>query len=175
LIPTQCLAKFQPAHAAASTFCLIESFSAVDADPNDDRYQNPKSAYLSNNFAPVRKEVEQENLTVLEGSIPVDLDGMYIRNGSNPQFDPIEFVDVAFQPSANINSLTFLKPPRSYHWFQGDGMLHGVRIHNGTADYINRWVRTDVFEKEKAVGGPYFYSFLSTDTSSFSFLPRFAL
>jgi carotenoid cleavage dioxygenase len=29
-----------------------------------------------------------------------------------------------------------------YHWFTGDGMLHGVELSGGKARYRNRWVRT---------------------------------
>ena len=35
-------------------------------------------------------------------------------------------------------------PRRPGHWFTGDGMIHGVRIEDGRAEwYRNRWVRTD--------------------------------
>jgi hypothetical protein len=33
--------------------------------------------------------------------------------------------------------------PGGYHWFDGDGMIHGVRItKDGTVNYLNRWTRT---------------------------------
>ena len=29
------------------------------------------------------------------------------------------------------------------HWFDGDGMLHGIRLRDGKAEwYRNRWIRT---------------------------------
>lgn len=77
--------------------------------------------HLKGNFAPV---LEEQTVTDLEvtGAIPPELSGTYIRNGSNP------------------------KSGDSPHWFFGDGMLHGVRIENGTAKwYRNRWVRTTKF------------------------------
>lgn len=72
------------------------------------------------NYAPVADELTAENLSV-QGAIPAELDGWYLRNGPNPR-----------QASA--------------HWFVGDGMIHGVRIEGGQAKwYRNRWVRTDSF------------------------------
>lgn len=85
--------------------------------------------YLEGNFAPVRQEVTAEDLKVI-GELPSDLSGMFLRNGPNPQFPPIG----------------------QYHWFDGDGMLHGVRISNGKASYLNRYVRTRGFEIERDAG-----------------------
>jgi carotenoid cleavage dioxygenase len=75
------------------------------------------------NYAPVADELTEFDLPV-EGTIPAELDGWYLRNGPNPR-----------QATA--------------HWFTGDGMIHGVRIEGGRAAwYRNRWVRTDSFEKD---------------------------
>ncbi|MCT7661710.1 carotenoid oxygenase family protein [Mycobacterium deserti] len=72
------------------------------------------------NYAPVADELSEEDLPV-EGAIPAELNGWYLRNGPNPR-----------QPTA--------------HWFTGDGMIHGVRIEGGRAAwYRNRWVRTESF------------------------------
>ena len=85
--------------------------------------------YLARNFAPVHEEVSADNLTVI-GEIPSDLVGTFVRNGPNPQF-----------------------PPKGrYHWFDGDGMLHGVQFHGGKAQYHNRYVRTKGFKAEKTEG-----------------------
>jgi carotenoid cleavage dioxygenase-like enzyme len=85
------------------------------------------SPFLQGNYGPVREEVTAESLSVV-GELPRGLEGMFVRNGPNPQFPPI----------------------RGYHWFGGDGMLHGVRIQGGKASYRNRWVRTEAFLKERA-------------------------
>jgi carotenoid cleavage dioxygenase-like enzyme len=82
--------------------------------------------FLEDNFAPVRDEIIADSLTVI-GQLPPDLSGMFVRNGPNPQFPPIG----------------------RYHWFDGDGMLHGVRICNGQAQYRNRYVRTKGFRIEQ--------------------------
>ena len=85
--------------------------------------------YLLGNFAPVSNEIQAENMKVI-GKIPTELEGMFVRNGPNPQFSPIG----------------------QYHWFDGDGMLHGVRLENGEATYHNRYIRTFGFEREKEAG-----------------------
>jgi carotenoid cleavage dioxygenase len=77
--------------------------------------------WLQNNFQPVTDELDVANLEVI-GSIPSELNGVYVRNGSNPQD--------ADNP----------------HWFLGDGMLHGVRLENGQAVwYRNRYIQTELF------------------------------
>lgn len=76
--------------------------------------------YLEDNFAPVHEELTATDLSVT-GSIPDHLDGRYLRIGPNPVVDP----------------------GQSYHWFLGDGMVHGVRLGEGRAQwYRNRWVRS---------------------------------
>jgi carotenoid cleavage dioxygenase len=77
--------------------------------------------FLRDNFAPVQTEHTVTSLEVT-GHIPEQLDGRYLRNGPNP----ISEVD-----------------PAAYHWFLGDGMVHGVRLRDGKAQwYRNRWVRS---------------------------------
>ena len=77
--------------------------------------------YLSGFLAPVRAEVTATDLQVT-GHIPEHLDGRYLRNGPNP--------------AAEVDPVT-------YHWFTGDGMVHGVALRDGQACwYRNRWVRS---------------------------------
>ncbi|OLR94030.1 carotenoid oxygenase family protein [Actinokineospora bangkokensis] len=83
--------------------------------------------YLQGTYAPVHTERTEVDLAVT-GTIPDHLDGRYLRNGPNP--------------AAEVD-------PEAYHWFMGDGMVHGVRLRGGKAEwYRNRWVRTE------ADGGP---------------------
>lgn len=73
------------------------------------------------NLAPVFEEVPAFALPV-EGAIPPELNGLYARNGANP------------------------REGHAGHWFMGDGMLHGVSLKDGRAEwYRNRWVRTPRF------------------------------
>ncbi len=77
--------------------------------------------FLQHNLAPVTEELTAVDLTVI-GAIPVELSGRYLRNGPNPIGD----VD-----------------PGTYHWFTGDGMVHGIRLREGKAEwYRNRWIRS---------------------------------
>lgn len=77
------------------------------------------SPYLAGNYAPVTEEVTAFDLPVT-GQIPQELEGRLLRNGPNP----MEAVDLA-----------------SHHWFIGDGMVHGVRLRGGRAEwYRNRYV-----------------------------------
>ncbi len=76
--------------------------------------------YLQGFFAPVHEEFTLTDLEVA-GTIPDYLDGRFLRNGPNPICE----ID-----------------PELYHWFVGDGMVHGIRIRDGKAEwYRNRWVR----------------------------------
>jgi carotenoid cleavage dioxygenase len=69
----------------------------------------------------MREELTLTELTV-KGAIPRELGGRYLRIGPNPAGKP---------------------NPARYHWFTGDGMVHGIRIKDGEALwYRNRWVRS---------------------------------
>ncbi|OUL26908.1 9-cis-epoxycarotenoid dioxygenase [Nostoc sp. T09] len=93
--------------------------------------------YLDGNFAPVRKEITTDNLQVV-GQLPPDLAGMFVRNGPNPQWPPIG----------------------KYHWFEGDGMVHGVQISGGKASYRNRYVQTRGWKIEHEAGKAIWSGFL---------------
>ena len=76
--------------------------------------------FLTGLHAPMTEEMTIEDLAVT-GSIPPALDGRYLRIGPNP----------------------ITADPRTYQWFLGDGMVHGLRIERGRARwYRNRWVRS---------------------------------
>jgi len=84
--------------------------------------------YLAGNFAPVRSE-DDFDLKVT-GEIPAGLRGALFRVGPNPQFDP----------------------KGDYHWFGGDGMVHGFYVEDGKVRYRNRYVRTPKWELENQHG-----------------------
>ncbi len=76
--------------------------------------------YLEGAYAPLAREYTLTDLDVV-GELPDYLDGRYLRTGPNPIGD----ID-----------------PERYHWFMGDGMVHGLRLRDGKAEwYRNRFVR----------------------------------
>ncbi|MFE6847469.1 carotenoid oxygenase family protein [Streptomyces sp. NPDC057686] len=75
--------------------------------------------YISEHFSPVTDEITGHELRV-RGTLPPELNGRYFRNGHNPK------------PGVTPT-----------HWFRGEGMLHGIRLKDGRAEwYRNRWVKT---------------------------------
>jgi len=75
--------------------------------------------YLTGILAPAPTETEARALDVI-GALPPALSGVYLRNGPNPH------------PGEDPG-----------HAWAGQGMLHGVRISDGRAEwYRNRWVKT---------------------------------
>lgn len=88
---------------------------------------------LTQNFAPVH-ELPPTPCEVVQGSLPPCLDGAYIRNGPNPQF----------------------LPRGPYHLFDGDGMLHALRISQGKPTLCSRYVRTYKYKVENDAGFPLF-------------------
>src|SRR5271154_4309170 len=81
---------------------------------------NGPHPFLTGLHAPIKEELTIEDL-VVTGSIPPALDGRYLRIGPNP----------------------IAADPRTYQWFLGDGMVHGLRVEGGRARwYRNRWVRS---------------------------------
>ncbi len=92
--------------------------------------------YLTGLYAPVHDETTALDLPVT-GRLPEELRGRYLRNGPNP---------------------VHVDDPAGYHWYGGDGMIHGVRLRDGRAEwYRNRWVRSDAVAGqlgEKLLHGP---------------------
>ena len=86
--------------------------------------------YLTGAWTPLHEEVDATDLTVLEGAIPTDIDGVYVRNTENPVHQALG----------------------RYHPFDGDGMVHVISFKGGRADYRNRFVRTRGFEAEQEAG-----------------------
>ncbi|WP_448586042.1 carotenoid oxygenase family protein [Thermaurantiacus sp.] len=98
---------------------------------NRARMKPAPNPWLEGVNAPLVRERTVADLAV-EGAIPPGLDGLYVRNGPNP-------VAAEHAPS--------------YHWFLGDGMVHGVRLAAGRALwYRNRWVRST--RVSEALGEP---------------------
>lgn len=93
--------------------------------PDDDDHP-----YRTGAWRPQSAEWSVARLEVVEGAVPPDLDGLYVRNTENPLHLPI----------------------RAYHPFDGDGMVHAVRFRDGVASYRNRFVRTEGLVAEQEAG-----------------------
>lgn len=89
---------------------------------------NASNRFLKGNFAPVRDQATVLAPRVI-GRLPEGMRGVFVRNGPNP-----------------------LYPPEPYHWFDGDGMVHGVWVEDGRAVYANRFVMTSGLRRELEAG-----------------------
>lgn len=88
--------------------------------------------FLEGAFAPVAEELTAFDLPVT-GRIPEGLNGRHLRTGPNA---------------------LGLEDPRAHHWMLGEGMVHGVRLRDGRAEwYRNRWIRSH--DVTKKLGEPY--------------------
>src|SRR3954451_20597265 len=91
--------------------------------PADDRHP-----YRSGAWRPNLREWDALDCPV-EGTLPDDLRGVYLRNTENP-----------LHPSIGL-----------YHPFDGDGLIHQLYFGDVRADYRSRFVRTEGFLSEQAV------------------------
>jgi carotenoid cleavage dioxygenase-like enzyme len=95
--------------------------------PDDAAHRDELAWWLAGNYAPVSREVTASTLEV-SGALPPELDGLYVRNGANPSGAP------------------------SRHWFLGQGMVHGVRLRAGKAEwYRNRALATPLLARAPSV------------------------
>ena len=86
------------------------------------------ATHMTGYLAPVPDEIDAVDLPV-DGALPPELTGRYLRNGPNP-----------------------LPGEPSRHWFVGHGMVHGIRLRDGRAEwYRNRWVRTKALLGESMI------------------------
>ncbi|XP_022720980.1 probable 9-cis-epoxycarotenoid dioxygenase NCED5, chloroplastic [Durio zibethinus] len=119
--------------AAAMAFDLAERALVS----HERQHPLPKTAdprvQISGNFAPVPEQPVKQSLPIT-GTIPSCINGVYLRNGANPSFEPVA----------------------GHHFFDGDGMVHAVTIDNGDASYACRFTETQRFLQEKELGRPVF-------------------
>ncbi|KAG2631126.1 carotenoid 9,10(9',10')-cleavage dioxygenase-like isoform X1 [Panicum virgatum] len=90
--------------------------------------------WLSGNFGPVVDETPPAPDLPVRGHLPECLNGEFVRVGPNPKFVPVA----------------------GYHWFDGDGMIHAMRIKDGKATYVSRYVKTARLKQEEYFGGAKF-------------------
>ena len=103
---------------------------ATSRDAHSRSAREIDSPYLTGIHTPLKGETPTTELKVTEGAWPEHLSGLFARNTPNPQFEPLG----------------------RYHWFDGDGMVHGVRFEGGSARYSARYVQTAGLEAERTAG-----------------------
>ncbi|GAA0145908.1 oxygenase [Lithospermum erythrorhizon] len=82
---------------------------------------NP-NMFLEGDFAPIREETSPTSDLKIIGDIPANLNGMMIRNGPDPLFDPVAKYSC---------------------------MLHAIRFKEGKATYVSRYVQTSRLKQER--------------------------
>ncbi|KAL0311400.1 UNVERIFIED_CONTAM: 9-cis-epoxycarotenoid dioxygenase NCED1, chloroplastic [Sesamum angustifolium] len=119
--------------AAAMALEAIESaLTAHELDHPLPKTADPR-VQIAGNFSPVPEQPVKHKLPVA-GKIPDSIQGMYVRNGANPLFEPVA----------------------GHHFFDGDGMIHAVQFKDGSASYACRFTETQRLIQERALGRPIF-------------------
>ncbi|KAL9167758.1 hypothetical protein ABFS82_05G118200 [Erythranthe guttata] len=127
----------------------LDDFICTFLDPSPLRPSIDPEHSMSGYFAPA-EELPPTACTEVAvegggGPLPSCLDGAYIRNGPNPQFVVAE------------------GRRRPYHLFDGDGMLHMIRISGGKATtFCSRFVKTHKHTVERENGSPFVPSTFSS-------------
>ena len=105
--------------------------------------------YLHGIYAPTSRESCGLDLEV-EGELPGDLFGAYVRNGPNSIF----------------------RPRDAYHWFDGDGMVHAVYFRDGRASYRSRLVPTLELRREFDAGAAIWPGVMGPLEGTLDFRPK---
>ena len=105
--------------------------------------KNDDHPYRTGWWQPNTREFDAFDLDV-EGELPTDLSGIYVRNTENPLHPAIG----------------------RYHPFDGDGMLHALYLDNGVAHYRNRFVRSGDFLAEQEAQAPLFAGLMESPKKS---------
>ncbi|MEH6567702.1 MAG: carotenoid oxygenase family protein [Halioglobus sp.] len=101
----------------------------------------PNDPFLQGYYEPLTAECTAPDL-IIEGTMPLDLNGTFYRNGPNVQ----------------------VPPKNDYHFFTGDGMVHAFTFNNGKVSHKNRWARTERFKIEQRTGESLFSGMNPLDT-----------
>ncbi|KAL0485137.1 carotenoid oxygenase family protein [Acrasis kona] len=89
--------------------------------------------HRDHNLSPIQDEISDNLLEHDPSTSPLPHDfpqGMFIRIGPNQQF----------------------RPRGRHHWFDGDGMMHAVKIGCQSVRYTNKYVRTEKYNVEHQFG-----------------------
>ena len=136
--------SFSGNRSAAPEWNFIQKAAAIALDAaesalvsHESRHPLPKTAdprvQIAGNFAPV-PETPVQHFSPVTGKIPKCIDGVYVRNGANPHYEPVA----------------------GHHFFDGDGMVHAVQFKDGAVSYASRFTETNRLVQERALGRPVF-------------------
>ncbi|GKA76682.1 9-cis-epoxycarotenoid dioxygenase [Tanacetum coccineum] len=138
------LPSLSPSPKVPQNWNLLQKLASIALDAIEDRIKDnerlhplPKTVdpdvQIAGNFSPVPEQPVRHSLSV-DGKIPEHFDGVYLRNGANPLFEPTS----------------------GHHLFDGDGMIYAVKFDNGSASYACRHTETHRLVQERAIGKPVF-------------------
>ena len=116
---------------------LLAHFKAKANMALDIEGYNAQSDYSRLGYCPIHSELSDADV-VIEGDLPSDLTGVYLRNGTNSPFSRTE---------------------SRRHMFNGAGMIHQVHIDHGRARYANRYTQTPRYLAEVAANGELYPEF----------------
>jgi len=122
-----------------SVLALLRIQAVLLLDRFFDRQQDAASynaglRFLTGAWEPVLEENSGLEAKIVEGALPSDLRGVFLRIGPNPP----------------------VPPTKRHHVFDGEGMIHSVRFHQGRVLYNNWMVETEKMRFERELGEPFF-------------------
>jgi carotenoid cleavage dioxygenase-like enzyme len=91
----------------------MDRHTTTSLTPSAPSHGADDNTYLSGNFAPMTSETTAFNLKT-HGRVPDELEGRLLRIGPSP-IGPVD--------------------PALYHWFTGTGLVHGLRLRGGRAEW----------------------------------------
>ena len=116
---------FDNTHISFFIFLLLLTLGSSFVLSSNKVCKDKRQFYLRNKFAPVS---EEKTISVFHNNELFNKlsDSFFGQIGSNPKH--VENED--------------------YHWFDGDGMIHGLFINKSLLTYQNRWIKTKRLEVE---------------------------
>lgn len=105
----------------SSPEAAVKGYKLLNFFTNEIDFNLNENQYVTGPFAPVQEENFNVATEILSGTIPKDLEGLFLRIGPNPLPQKLQ---------------------HGYHWFDGDGMIHSFRVKDGKAVYSNQFIAT---------------------------------
>lgn len=134
---------------AVDAFQLMNSVSRVLAmRKQKTRDTSTETSYDVDSWRAGFSTCEEEICTVLDGSVPLDIEGTYFRNGYG------------------VFEIGSSKQP-VLHPFDSDGMLCAAQFDKGKIFFRNRMIQTSGFQKEKGAEGALFRNAFGTQPKGF--------